>query len=148
MKTLYDIYEGLLAGQDTTLANGDDYAKIIRKAETALDELNAVCDNDGISFEKISDSTWRYYIVTPELFYAVNKQPKDKGNINVEIRRISQRDWTIKFEEIINGQRGQTLASANIKLTSATLSFKTLMKKLTKDKVFTSFESFKKVFEF
>lgn len=153
MKTLYNIYEGLLAGQDATIKHGDEMAAIIKRAETQLDELYSVCDNGGVSFTEFEKGfTWKYTKLEGcDLAIACDSAPKFPNDVKLVLtinKRKFEKCWNIYFinEFKATGYRSKDPWFAELKVDFDTAkTFKQLMKKVLKP-AFKDLDSFKKAF--
>lgn len=154
MKTLYNIYEGLLKGQDETMKQGDEMAAIIKHAETQLDELYSVCDNGGVSFTEFEKGVfWKYtQLEGCDLCLACNHNiPKQVVNdVDLKlyvVKRKYEKYWKVYFiKELKHITRpfGNQFALMEVPFDTAK-TFKQLMKKVLKP-AFKDLDSFKKAF--
>lgn len=154
MKTLKNILEGILQGQDETLQTGDKYASIIKKAETQLDELYSVCDNGGVSFFEFEKGVfWKYTKLEGcDLCLACNhnipKQVIDDLDLKLYVvKRKYEKYWKVYFiKELQDIHRpfGNEFALMKVSFDDAK-TFKQLMKKVLKP-AFKDLDSFKKAF--
>lgn len=153
MKTLYNyINEGLLAGQDTTMKQGDEMTAIIKRAETQLDELYSVCDNGGVSFFEIEKGViWKYRLDTCDLAIACDSAPKFPDDVKLTLtvhKRKYEKYWEIYFVNVFktSGYRSKDPWFARMDVDSDTVkTFKQLCKKVLKP-AFKDIDSFKKAF--
>lgn len=154
MKTLYNyINEGILAGQDETMKQGDEMAAIIKRAETQLDELYSVCDNGGVSFFEIEKGvTWKYSSLQGnDLAIAVGHQLKNcfkDTDLKLRVRkRKYEKTWDIRLVKEFPTQGhpvGNDVADMKVSFDDAK-TFKQLCKKILKP-AFKDLDSFKKAF--
>ena len=152
MKTLYNIYEGLLKGQEEIMKQGDEMAAIIKRAETQLDELYSVCDNGGVSFTEFEKGVfWKYtQLEGCDLCLACNHNIPKQVVKDVDlklyvVKRKYEKYWKVYFiKEYIYKQFGNEFALMEVPFDTAK-TFKQLMKKVLKP-AFKDLDSFKKAF--
>lgn len=153
MKTLYNIYEGLLAGQDATMKHGDEMAAIIKRAETQLDELYSVCDNGGVSFTEFEKGLfWKYTKLEGcDLALACGNTPKFPDDLKLAItitKHKYEKYWGVffiyEFKATSYRSKDPWFAELNVEFDEAK-TFKQLMKKVLKP-AFKDLDSFKKAF--